>query len=152
MHYQTVFEIGFKSFPWNAVLHPVPFILIGAFLFRFGHKEIYRIAGIVGASLATLFFVIATVSLLPRSISQRNAYRNGDTSVVEGVVEDFHPAPVLGAARESFSVHGVAFSYNALDATSCFHNSPLHRGPVHSGMDVRIYHKGECIRRVEIRR
>jgi hypothetical protein len=128
MHYQTVFEIGFKSFPWNAVLHPVPFILVGAFLFRFGrNKQIYRFVGIIVASLATLFFVVATVNFLPQFVALRNAYRDGDSSVVEGVVEDFRAAPALGAARESFSVRGVVFSYNALDATSCFHNAPLHR-------------------------
>jgi hypothetical protein len=35
-------------------------------------------------------------------------------------VENFHPAPPLAPAKESFSVKQIVFSYNALDPTPCF--------------------------------
>jgi hypothetical protein len=90
------------------------------------------------------------VRLVPNFIAQRHAYRNGDSSVVEGTVEYFHPAPELGAAKEFFRVNGVNFLYNVLDSTPCFHNSPLQRGPIRQGLTVRIYYKDECIQRVDI--
>ena len=101
----------------------MPFILIGVLLFRFGKsKQIYQVAGIIVAALAALFLILAGVSLVPKFIELRHAYKNGNSSTVEGVVENFHPAPVLGVANESFSVDGVDFSYNALNLTTCFHN------------------------------
>jgi hypothetical protein len=119
--YRTVFEIGIKSFPWGASLHPIPFIVLGVLLVRFAKsKQIYQIAGAVGAIFATLFLLIAAVSFVPNFVKLRHSYRSGQSSIVEGIVENFHPAPVLGAARESFSVHGIVFSYNVLDATPVF--------------------------------
>jgi len=152
MQYNTVFEIGFKSFPWDGLLHPVPFILIGVSLFRFGKsKQIYQVTGIIVAALAALFLILAGVSLVPKFIEIRHAYKSGNSSTVEGVVENFHPAPVLGVANESFSVDGVDFSYNALDLTTCFHNAPFRKGPIRSGLAVRIYYNDGCIQRLDVR-
>src|SRR5450432_1152636 len=110
-HYQTVFEIGPQSFPWSDLMHPIPFIIVGLLLFRFAKgKEIYQIIGIIVAALATVFFLILSVSLVPDFLELRSAYKSGDRSVVEGTVDDFHPAPALGAAKESFSVNGIVFS------------------------------------------
>jgi hypothetical protein len=149
--FQTVFEIGRRSFPWGGLLHPVPFIALGILLFRFARgKEVYQLAGIIGAMLATLFLLIAVGSFVPDFIHLRRAYRSGDSSVIIGTVENFHPAPALGAANESFSVKGAIFSYNVLDANSCFHNAPAHKGPIRPGLEVRIYYKNGCIQRVDI--
>jgi hypothetical protein len=94
MQYTTVFEIGFKTFPWSGVLHPVLFILVGMFLLRFGKsKQIYQAAGIIVAILATIICLLAAVSLVPNFIELRRGFRSGNSSIVEGVVEDFHPAP-----------------------------------------------------------
>lgn len=153
MNYQTVFEIGFHSFPWGGLFHPVPFILLGLLLFRFGRsKQIYQAVGIIVAALATLFLFLAAVTLVPRFVKLRHAYNSGDSSVVEGVVDNFHPAPPLGAAKESFYVNGVNFSYDALDLTPCFHNAPIHKGPIKLGLNVRIFYKDACIQRVDVRR
>jgi hypothetical protein len=151
--YQTVFELGLRSFPWARVLHPMPFIVIGLLLFRFCRiKQIYQVMGIIVASLASIFFLISLVVFVPHFVKLRSAYVSGRTSVVEGVVENFRPAPALGPARESFSVRGVIFSYNVLDDTPCFHNVPLHGGPIRAGSDIRIHYNDECIQRVDLRR
>jgi tellurite resistance protein TehA-like permease len=152
MQYITLFEIGLKSFPWNGLLHPVPFILVGMLLFRFGKsKQIYQATGIIVAALATIIFLLAAVSLAPSFIELRRGFRSGNSSIVEGVVENFHPAPPLGAAEESFSVNGVNFSYNALDLTPCFHNAPFRKGPIRSGLAIRIYYNDGCIQRLDAR-
>jgi hypothetical protein len=102
------------------------------------------------AVFATLFFLISSVSLVPEFIERRHEYRSRGSSVVEGFVQNFRPAPNLGPAEESFSVSGVGFSYNALDLTPCFHNAPIHKGPIREGLPVRIIYKNRCIERVEI--
>jgi hypothetical protein len=104
------------------------------------------------APLAAIFVVIAAISLIPKFIEIRHSYKSGNSSIVEGVVENFHAAPELGAAEESFSVRGVNFSYNALDATSCFRNAPFHKGPIRSGIAVRIFYHDGCIQRIDIRK
>jgi hypothetical protein len=153
MNYQTVFEIGFRSFPWSALMHPVPFIIIGVLLCRFRKgKQIYQAAGIIGAAMATLFFLLLAVSLVPNFVELRHTYTSGNSSVVEGVVDNFKPAPYLGTARESFEGQGINFSYNALDATPCFHNAPFRKGPIRPGLAVRIYYSDGCIQRLDIRR
>jgi hypothetical protein len=152
MNYQTVFEIGLRSFPWGGLLHPVPFILAGVVLFRFGRsKQIYQAIGIIVSVLATLFFIVAAVTLVPTFVKLRHTYKSGDSSVVEGVIDSFHPAPYWGAANESFYVNGIGFFYNALDMTPCFHNAPIHKGPIKLGLSVRIFYKDGCIQRVDVR-
>lgn len=150
---QMVFQIGLRSFPWARVLHPLPFAVVGFLLFRFCRsKRIYQVTGLVVASLALVFLLVALVAFVPSFLKVRSAYLSGRSSVVEGVVEDFRQAPELGPARESFSVRGIIFSYNALDDTPCFHNAPLHEGPIRGGMDVRIHYNDGCIQRVDVLR
>lgn len=151
-NYQPIFEIGFRSFPWVTVMDPLIFIAIGLLLVRFlKSRQIYVIMGVVMASLASLFFLISLVTFIPEFVALRSAYVSGRSSIVEGTVENFRPAPALGPARESFSVRGVIFSYNALDDTPCFHNAPIHGGPIRDGLDVRIHYNEGCVQRVDIR-
>jgi hypothetical protein len=153
MGYNTVFEIGFRSFPWNVLFHPVPFILIGLLLFRFGKgKQIYLATGIILAAVAAIFVLIGAISLVPKFVEIRHSYKTGNSSSVEGIVENFHAAPALGAAEESFSVRGVKFSYNTLEPTPCFHNGPFRKGPIRAALDVRIFYQDGCIQRVDIRK
>lgn len=151
--YQTVFEIGFGSFPWARVAHPLIAVVIGLLLMRFlKSKQIYLVMGVLGVSLGSLFFLISLIIFVPNFVKLRSTYVSGRSSIVEGVVENFRPAPAIGPAKESFSVHGVIFSYNALDDTPCFHDAPLHDGPIRAGLDVRLHYNEGCIQRVDIRR
>jgi len=151
-NYKTVFEIGLRSFPWVRLAHPLIFVVVGLLLYFLKIKQIYRVMGILVASFALLIFLLLLMSFVPQFLTLRSAYVSGRSSMVEGVVENFSPAPALGPARESFSVNGVVFSYNALDDTPCFHNAPVHRGPIKGALDVRIYYNDSCIQRVDILR
>jgi hypothetical protein len=152
-NYETVFEIGFRSFPWARLVHPFIFIVFGLLLMGLlKGRKVYLVTGAFVASSASIFFLISLLIFIPNFLKQRNSYVSGTSSVVEGVVEGFSPAPTLGPARESFSVSGVLFSYNALDDTPCFHNAPIHGGPIRGGLDVRIHYDGGCIQRVDVRR
>jgi hypothetical protein len=151
--YQTIFEIGLKSFPWGGLSHPLPFVLAGLLLVRFARtRQVYQITGAVVALLASLIFILAAVRLVSDYVELHSVYRHGGSAVVEGVVENFHLAPVLGPSTESFSVSGVDFSYNALDLTPCFHDAPFRKGPIKTGLFVRITYRNGCIQRVEVRR
>jgi len=133
------------------LLHPVPFVVIGILLFQFARKQIYKVVGILVAIVAAFFFFITAASLVPTFVSLRNAYRSGDRLLVVGTVENFHPAPYLGGANESFSIKGAIFSYNVLDPIPCFHDAPAYNGPIRPGLEVRIYYKAGCIQRVDVR-
>jgi hypothetical protein len=130
MNYQTIFQIGLRSFPWSQILLPAFFVVVGLLLVRFSRgKRVRQIIGVGAAVFGTLGVIILSTVIVPKFFEHRRAYVNGDSAVVQGVVEDFRPMPALGAAEESFSVHGVFFSYSVLDATPCFRNAPLTKGP-----------------------
>jgi hypothetical protein len=149
--YRTVFEIGFRFFPWSAFVHPAIILLVGIVLSVVSRHGLSRVVGLVAIALSGLIGLVLCVVLIPRFTSRRSDYLKGKTSIVEGTIENFHPMPRVGPSRESFSVSGVMFSYDVLDETPCFHDSPPHQGPIRQGQFVRIHYDNECIQRVDIR-
>jgi hypothetical protein len=152
-NYQTVFHIGIGSFPWSFLLVPALLIAVGCALIRFnGGKQIRLAVGYLTIIFCSFVIVVAGLSLISQFWKVRRSYLSGDSSVIEGTVENFHPMPYLGPANESFSVKGVSFSYYVGELTPCFHNNPPHKGPIHSGSNVRIYYKDQCIQQVDVLR
>lgn len=150
-NYETIFELGFRSFPWTRVIQPIIFLTVGLLLIPlFKGKKIFFIVGMFVASMASLFLLVSLMTFIPNFVKLRTAYVSGKSLVVEGIVQNFRPAPTIGPARESFSVNSVLFAYNALDDTPCFHNAPFHRGPIREGLDVRIHYYEGCIQRIEV--
>ncbi len=150
--FRNVFEIGIRSFPWVRLLQPMVFVAIGALLVRFlKNRMAYVIVGACTAAMASIFFLLLLVTFTTNFLRLHAAYVSGKSTVVDGLVENFRPAPTIGASRESFTVGGVLFSYNALEDTPCFHNSPLHKGPIRAGLEVRIFYNDGCIQRVDVR-
>ncbi len=101
-------------------------------------------------SVASFFFLISLLAFVPNFIELRHAYVSGKSATVDGVVENFRPAPKIGSAEESFSVRGILFSYYAGDSTPCFHNAPFHGGPLREGMNIRIHYYEGCIQRIDL--
>ena|ERR1700678_39511 len=151
--YQTVFEIGVRSFPWFDLLHPCLFVVLpGILLYQFSKRQWFRIFGLIAIGFGMLVFLILCAVLIPRFFHIRGAYRNGRTSVVEGTIENFHPLPPLGPSKESFSVGSTLFSYYVGESTPCFTDTPPHRGPIRSGLKVRVSYNNDCIQRLEIQK
>jgi hypothetical protein len=149
--YQTVFEIGLKSFPWGGLLHPIPFIALGLLLFFLAKKKAaYRIVGAFVSALGTLLFIVGTVSYVSEFVERRHAYRTGQSLVVQGTIDNFSPPPAFGGQKESFSVQGIVLSYYVDDWTPCFHDDLRHQGPIHPGLRVRIYYEDGCIQRIDV--
>ena len=150
-NYRTIFELGFHSFPWSRVIQPIVFIIMGLLLIKFLRaKRYFVIVGVFVASMACLVLLTSLVIFIPNFVSLRSAYASGRSTILEGVIRDFHPAPTRGPAIESFMVGGETFSYNALDDTPCFHNAPFRKGPIQEGLDVRIHYSDGCIQRIEV--
>jgi hypothetical protein len=149
--YRTLFEIGIGTFPWVDALHPFAFVVIGFALFWFAKSELQKAFGVVIGCFAIFLSIIATLAILPEAFGERAEYLKGHSKTVEGTVENFQGAPQRGPSEESFTVSGIPFSYNALDSTACFHNAPVRRGPVRTGLIVRITYDSACIQKVELR-
>jgi hypothetical protein len=145
--YQTVFQIGLKTFPWAHALHPGILVAIGFALFRYSKQNIFRIFGFAGFAFGLIFLVISCLTIIPTFANARHAFVNGQSSVIEGPIANFLPKPALGEAKESFTVLGVSFSYNVLDSNGCFHDDPA---IIRAGLDVRIYYHAACIQRVDL--
>jgi len=127
------------------------FIAAGLLLIQFfKRKAYYVILGVFVTSGATIFLLLLLTILIPEFVKLRSAYISGESVVVEGAVQNFHPVPTVGLPFESFSVNGVEFSYNPIDRTPCFHNAPLRNGPIREGLNVRIHYYESCIQRVEV--
>lgn len=150
--YTTVFEIGFRSFPWSALINPLFFALLGFVFYGFSKQQIRQVVGVVVFGMGLIFFLIISTRLIPDFARARSEYVNGQSSVVEGTITDFRPMPDLGPSEESFSVGGVRFSYYVGDWSPCFNNSPRRKGPARAGLNVRIYYRDTCIQRVDIQR
>ena len=158
--WHTIFEIGLRTFPWKHVLGPLLFVAVGSLLFWVGstsrakwlgsRKTIYATLGAFIGSLALLMFMVLLVKLVPDFLALRHAYLIGDSAVVEGIIRNSQPAPALGPGNESFTVGDKTFSYNALDETPCFHDAPLHHGPIRNGLNVRIHYHDDCIQRIDV--
>jgi hypothetical protein len=150
-NYQTVFELGFRTFPWPRIIQPFFFLIGGIAIIKLSRRNKFRfVFGVFLAGMASLFLLLSLVTFVPEFIGLRAAYRSGKSVAVEGTVQDLSLAPALGPSRESFSVSGTSFSYNALDDTPCFHNAPVHLGPIQEGLNVRIHYYERCIQRVEV--
>jgi hypothetical protein len=151
--YQTVFEIGPMSFSWGALLGPLILPAGGVFLYRISKEGTSgRAASILMSMLGVLVFLGSAWSLFPEYYEAHRAYVKGESSIVEGQVENFRPMPKLGRSIESFSVKSIHFSYDPLSDTPCFHNAPPHRGPIREESAVRVYYNQSCIQRLDILR
>jgi len=146
---QTVFELGFRSFPWATTAYPIFFVVLGVILIRFARKSPAKAMGFIAVSGGILFFSLKVMINVREFVTARHEYASGKTAVAEGVVHDFLPFPSSGLAIESFKIGETDFAYEDRDS-SCFHNSPIHAGPLREGQFVRISYYKDCIQRVDI--
>ena len=87
---------------------------------------------------------------MSRDFAASQELERGNCSVVEGVVENFHPMPKSGHDTERFEVNGVHFSYSDYVMSPGFNNTASHGGPIRDGLRVRICHNSGDILRLEV--
>lgn len=128
--YQTIFEIGFKSFPWLDWLHPCLAVVIGRGLYKWTRRQYSRAVGMLAIAFGIILFVASSLASIPEFLKLRSDYAKGHSAVIEGSVENFHPMQPIGSSAEYFTVNGVMFSYRVYDPSPCFHNAPARREPI----------------------
>ena len=171
MPYETVFEITSKPFEWWVPAFGLIFLVVGVVFIKFGPKldrnkngKSFGLTFAIPPRLLGWFFVIfasfwTLVTFGSTYSSYRKlvqAYRTGKYSVVEGIVEDFHPMPYEGHQSECFRVEKEKFCYSDYVVSPAFNQSASHGGPIRAGLPVRIsYYEDEnfqaVILRLEIR-
>jgi hypothetical protein len=159
IEYHIVFTVLEQSVPWQDRLI-LPGILLTLIIFGIG-VIIQRRTRLPKIVIGYSVFVCAILLVLAvyafnapgeRDMYARaqDAYVQGQYSVVEGTVTNFHPMPYSGHQEESFSVNGVQFSYSDFILVPCFNNTASHGGPIRQGVKVRIAYSGNCIWKLEI--
>lgn len=161
MNYQTIFEA--TSEPYRNLTFLIPGLAVSAvgavlvwrpaLLERFGYKQRgWRVFSWLFFLFAVLWTLSAGFLLVSRDLAASQELARGNCSVIEGVVENFHPMPKSGHDTERFEVNGVHFSYSDYATSRGFNNTASHGGPISEGLQVRICHNSGDILRLEVAR
>ncbi len=152
--YHVVFTVLQKSPPRE--LFFIVLALVGIATIIALALVIRRKASVILVGVVYVVFLLTAVVVSPFPGVQdmfaraKNTYLDGQYSIVEGPVADFHPMPYSGHQMETFSVNGVQFSYSDYVIVPCFNNAASHGGPIHQGLRVRIAYSGDCILKLEV--
>jgi hypothetical protein len=155
MPYVTVFDISQKPFEWWWSASGLLFVVIGILLIRFGTKlgaaREQKILGWAMVIFASFWTLVSFGFMYSSYREYAEAYRTGQYSVVEGIVEGFHPMPYEGHQEECFVVQKEKFCYSDYDVSKPgFHQTASHGGPIRAGLPVRIAYRDGRILRLEI--
>lgn len=155
MEYVTIFDItqsGYREWPF-AVAGLVVLVFGGLLFFskRFPPRS-HRIFSFVFIGFAMVWTLIAFIGPFREYSVLASDLREGRCEITEGVVSEFHPMPYSGHEMEWFAVDGKRFEYSDFAVSPGFNNTTSHGGPIHKGVYVRVYHRGNDIARLEIAR
>jgi hypothetical protein len=153
--YRTVFDISHKGFDWWFPSAGVGFVILGAGLIWASRRYRWRLSkswvGYFMVVFASLWSIGTFTTLHSEYVHLQTAYREGQFSVVEGLVHDFQPMPYEGHRDECFSVESTTFCYSDYGPSAGFNNSKSHGGPIEEGVPVRVSYVGETIVRLEVK-
>lgn len=153
-----ILEAGYRQW-WFPALG-VAFIIFGLLFLRYRkwmtlgaisrYASLPRWFGRIWIGFACVWTVFSFAMTLFDYVSLRNAMVRNEVELVEGVVTNFIPMPESGHAEESFKVAGKRFSYSDFSVNAGFNNTKSHGGPIDEGVNVRIWHIGNRIARLEV--
>jgi hypothetical protein len=152
MEYRTVYSILDDSarVPWSHVA--IGFGALLSIVFAWRKRRWGTLAVVALWGLFWNYLILpASWTIYHDHRRAQEQLRNGDSEVVEGTVEQFHPMPHHGHSLESFTVNGVRFDYSDFDESKPgFNNTTSHGGPIRAGMRVRIHYSGRSILQIEV--
>lgn len=151
--FQTVYDFHqTAAIPFFAYLFVAPILIgVGIFIYNFFYgdrrgikfgmskRNFGMIFGIVFAGIGFLMFkaVIGASGIKYRSGKYYS--ENGESQVVEGRIQNFHPMPAGGHDSEHFDVNGEYFDYSSFDLGVLGYNKPqVDGGIMKQGLYVRI--------------
>jgi len=150
MRYAVIFDVrNATAVEWPLIAGAVLAFAIGVALFRSnGGSTAIRY-------LALTLPLIAAPGMIAGSIMQHRslvqALNEHSAEQVAGRVQGFHPGNG-GHEREYFKVAGRSFCYGDAVITGGFNRTSAGGGPIHEGLQVRIWHVEGTIVRLEILR
>src|SRR2546425_6710696 len=131
---QIAYEPAFSLwFPSLGLLLAGFAVIVSRFVPRPGAIFSYVVAG-----LGLLWALGAGATVYASHAEARRAANSPSTPAVEGIVENFHPAPYEGHEDESFDVNGHRFAYSDYVITGGFRQTSSHGGPIREGLHVRV--------------
>jgi hypothetical protein len=150
MEWRLIFDLQDAGYPWR---YPAVGVLLAAVMgliaMQAARKSELRQYCAVCSSLLLLWTCVLVGRSYPAYTALLEAERQGNVSVVEGAVNQFHKG--RGTSKERFCVGGRCFQYIPETVPVSFMNSSLQGGPVIAdGLRVRIASAGEAIVRLEI--
>jgi len=154
VHYKVIFDISQKGFDWWFPAFGLVFVVVGmvsAWIGRRRHLKRWKSTGYVFTGLALAWTLIVFNTTVREYLVLQRAYKSGNFSVVEGVVDSFHPMPYNGHQEECFSVKQTTFCYSDFRSTAGFNNAASHGGPIRLGLPVRVSYIGGHILRIEVK-
>src|SRR6476659_8339321 len=115
--FTTVFDASTQGYAWWWLIIPACLVLILAAIFL-QRKRLasrlplrFRAWGLLLSLFALAFAALVSTCAFIGSYSSYSAaqalLRNGDTKIVEGIVENYTPQPAFDNGVESFTVDGV---------------------------------------------
>ena len=161
MEYDVVFDLteaGYRE--WRFAAFGLIFVGVGIVLVIFRHylpwwgapRFIRRSFPFVFLGFAVFWTVVTFAGTYANYASLRTAMDEGRYEIVEGPVEQFDPRPPSGHKMESFVVGGQRFEYSDYVITPGFRKTQSRGGPIRKGVHVRVWHVGNDIVRLEVRR
>lgn len=115
LDYKVIYQLEKPTF---SILYLIPIILIivtVALLINSLRNQEKSVSNIILYSAGLILSIIAALYTFISSYSEYLKYNaalnNGDCLIVEGIIENYNPANILGHETESFEVSGVKFEY-----------------------------------------
>ena len=154
MDSKIVFDASTSEFPKVILWSPLVGSAIGCLLVaKRGwprHSKSSRIIGffmIIAGAVSAIYYPLHWYQLHREAT---RLLRLGRFDIVQGVVSEVRPAAPAGSADEMFTISSHQFSYSDESrASSCFHKTALTKGPIRSGILLRIKFTGNCILQIE---
>jgi hypothetical protein len=153
--YATYFDAAAHGPDWQFPAFGLIFVAVGGVVFllsrisphRFGLPVLWfpswqRYFPVLFLGFAVFWTAIASMAVFGGWAATWFAEARGQLVVVAGPVENFHPMPVTGHDTERFTVSNVHFAYSDYVVTSGFNQTSSHGGPIHEGLQVRIWYTG----------
>ena len=120
------------------------FIFFNVFLPLKRDRTLWKLVPLLFSIIPFLIAVFACVSFFSTNMDYINIYEQyacGQSEVVEGIVEEFHPMPETLHDSEHFAVSGVEFNYGA-DNSKYFYSQCKKDGGIFigNGQKVKIWY------------
>ena len=120
------------------------FIFFNVFLPLKRDRTLWKLVPLLFSIIPFLIAALACVSFFSTNMDYINIYEqyaNGQSEVVEGIVEEFHPMPETLHDSEHFAVSGVEFNYGA-DNSKYFYSQCKKDGGIFigNGQKVKIWY------------